>query len=95
MGYSEITRGAQGASAMQKNVVDISPRRFREYKVIRVSENGCATILLGASILPTDIMESKLNALAQQGWQVITQIVEKQRLLLFWQRESVIITLGR
>ena len=68
---------------------------FKEYKVIRVSENGCATVLLGSSILPTDILERRLNKEAQDGWQVVYMVVEHARHLLFWQRESLIVTLGR
>ena len=83
------------AKTVQQMPLDYSMRRFKEDKVIRFNESGCATILLGASIVPTDIMEAKLNELAKQGWQVICEVIEKQRFLLFWQRESVIVTLGR
>lgn len=81
--------------AAQSVLQDYSMRRFRQYKVVRFNESGCATILLGASMLPIDVMESKLNMLAKQGWQVICQVVGKQRFLLFWQRESIVVTLGR
>ena len=68
---------------------------FHEYKVIRVSENGCASILFGASVIPTDILQSRLNKEAKDGWQVVFQVIERQRFLLFWQRESLVVTLGR
>jgi hypothetical protein len=68
---------------------------FREYKVIRVSENGCASILLGASVIPADVLQSRLNKEAKDGWQVVFQVIERQRFLLFWQRESLVVTLGR
>lgn len=35
--------------------------RYTEYKVIRVSESGLATILLGASVLPMKKLEKELN----------------------------------
>ena len=89
MSYGSISRSVPMAA------LDFSMRRFKEYKVVRVNESGCATILLGASIIPTDIMEVKLNELAKQGWQVICQVIEHQRFLLFWKRESLIVTLGR
>lgn len=89
MGYGSISRTSQ------QMPLDYTMRRFGEYKVVRFNESGCATVLLGASIVPTDIMEAKLNELAKQGWQVICEVIEKQRFLLFWQRESVIVTLGR
>ena len=69
--------------------------KFKEYKVIRISENGCATILLGASILPTDLIEKRLNHEVAKGWQVVYEVIEQERLLLFWTRESLIVTLGR
>jgi hypothetical protein len=40
-------------------------------------------------------METALNKEVAEGWQVVFQIVEQKRLLLFWKREAVIITLGR
>lgn len=69
--------------------------KFKEYKVVRINENGCATVLLGASLLPTDILQNRLNEEARQGWQVVFMVVESARFLLFWTRESVIVTLGR
>ena len=68
---------------------------FTEYKVIHVVEGGCGTVLLGASGLPLQKMEADLNNYVQDGWQVVFQIVERKRFLLFWSREAVIITLGR
>lgn len=69
--------------------------KFSEYKVINVVEGGCGTILLGASGLPVQKMEAELNAHVQDGWQVVFQIIEQKRFMLFWKREAVIITLGR
>ena len=69
--------------------------KYAEYKVVRISESGCATIFLGASALPVSLMEEKLNRLAKDCWQVICQVVEQQRFLLFWTREAVVVTLGR
>ena len=40
-------------------------------------------------------METILNKEISDGWQVVFQVVEKKRFLLFWQREAIIITLGR
>lgn len=69
--------------------------RFTEYKVIRVSESGLATIVLGASALPLRKLEKELNHYAKDGWQVVFQTIEHQRFLLFWVRESMVVTLGR
>jgi hypothetical protein len=68
---------------------------FKEYKVIQVTEGGLGTIFLGASGIPVKKMEIALNQEVAEGWQVVFQVIEKKRFLLFWQRESVIITLGR
>lgn len=68
---------------------------FKEYKVIRINESGCSAILLGAASLPVETIQERLNREALDGWQVVFQVIENQRLLLFWTRESMIVTLGR
>ncbi|MGF1686580.1 DUF4177 domain-containing protein [Photobacterium japonica] len=68
---------------------------FTEYKVVHIVEGGCGTLLFGASGLPIQKMEAELNKYAQDGWQLAFQAVESKRYMLFWQREAVIITLGR
>jgi len=68
---------------------------YKEYKVLHVVEGGVGTIFLGASGIPIKKMETALNEHAAGGWQVVFQVIEKKRFLLFWQREAVIITLGR
>tara|TARA_B100001094_G_scaffold333383_1_gene411300 strand:+ start:6284 stop:6496 length:213 start_codon:yes stop_codon:yes gene_type:complete len=69
--------------------------QYKEYKVIHIVEGGLGTVFLGASGVPIEKMEAALNAYVQDGWQVVFQIIEKKRFLLFWQREAVLITLGR
>lgn len=68
---------------------------YKEYKVIHIVEGGCGTIILGSSGLPLKKMELELNSYASDGWQVVFQVLERKRFLLFWTRESVIVTLGR
>ena len=68
---------------------------YREYKVIHIVEGGLGTIFLGASGIPIKEMEIRLNREAQSGWQMVFQIVEQKRYLLFWSREAVVVTLGR
>ena len=68
---------------------------YKEYKVIMVLESGLGTIFLGAAGIPIKKMETTLNKEAAEGWQVVFQIVEQKRFLLFWKREAIIITLGR
>lgn len=69
--------------------------KFDEYKVIYVTEGGCGTIFLGSSGLPLKRLESTLNQEANDGWQLVFQVIEQKRFWLFWSREAVILTLGR
>jgi len=69
--------------------------QYKEYKVLFITEGGCGTIVLGASGLPIQKIEATLNQEAAAGWQVVFQVIEKKRYLLFWQREALIVTLGR
>lgn len=73
----------------------MSDIRYKEYKVVQISEGGCGTLLLGSSGLPLKKIEAELNSFAAEGWQVVFQVLEMKRFWLFWQRESAIITLGR
>ena len=68
---------------------------YKEYKVINIMEGGLGTVFLGASSIPIAKMEATLNKEAAEGWQVVFQVVEKKRFLLFWKREAVVVTLGR
>ena len=68
---------------------------YKQYKVISVTEGALGTIFLGASSLPLRTLEKTLNQFAKDNWQVVFQIIEKKRFLLFWSRETVIVTLGR
>lgn len=68
---------------------------YDEYKVVHITEGGCGTVLLGASGLPLKKIESTLNAEAVNGWQVVFQVIEAKRFLLFWSREAMVVTLGR
>lgn len=68
---------------------------YSEYKVIHVVEGGCGTIFLGSSGLPLEKLENTLNEEAAAGWQLVFQVIENKRFLLFWTREAIIITLGR
>lgn len=71
------------------------PERFREYKVVHITEGGCGTILLGSSGLPMKKVEAELNAYAADGWQLVFQVLEQKRFWLFWDREAMIVTLAR
>ncbi len=68
---------------------------YSQYKVLVIEEGGLSTLLLGSAKLPLAKIEKVLNECAREGWQVVFQIVEKRRFLLFWTREAMIVTLGR
>lgn len=68
---------------------------YSEYKVLEVSEGALGTLFLGASGLPLQRLEATLNEQAAEGWQLVFQVIESKRFMLFWRREVVIITLGR
>lgn len=68
---------------------------YKEYRVVYIVESGCGTLLVGSAGLPLKKMEMELNKAATEGWQVVFQVIEQKRFLLFWTREAVIVTLGR
>ena len=68
---------------------------YKQYKVLHIVEGALGTIFLGASGIPVQKMEAALNEEAAQGWQVVFQVIEQKRMLLFWKREAIIVTLGR
>jgi predicted Zn finger-like uncharacterized protein len=86
---------AQQQAPNQNVIGEMEDMRFKEYKVLEVMEGGCGTVLVGSSKIPVKKMEEALNAAAIEGWQVVFQVIEAKRFLLFWKRESIIITLGR
>ncbi len=69
--------------------------RFRHYKVVFVTEGGCGTLLLGSAGIPVKKLETTINQHAAEGWQVVFQVIENKRFLLFWTREAVIVTFGQ
>ena len=68
---------------------------YSTYKVIEVLEGGCSTLLFGGAKLPLEKIENTLNKHAAEGWNVVFQVVEQKRFLLFWKRESMVITFGK
>ena len=66
-----------------------------ESEGLHVTEGGLGTIFLGASGIPIKRLEVTLNKEAADGWTLLFQFVEQKRFMLFWKRESVIITLAR
>lgn len=69
--------------------------KYRQYKLELITEGGCGTILLGSAGLPIKKIETIINQHAAQGWQVVFQVIEQKRFLLFWTRETLVVTFGR
>jgi len=68
--------------------------RYKEYRVAYVAEQGLGR-LFGSGGVPVQKMEAALNEAVAEGWQVVFQLVERRRFLLFWRRRAVLITFGR
>lgn len=68
---------------------------MKEFKVEVIKEGALGTIFLGSSNLPIKKMEGVMNKYGEEGWDVSFQVIEKTRLLLFWSRESVVMTFSR
>ena len=68
---------------------------MKEFKVEVIKEGAWGTIFLGSSSLPVKKMEAVMNKYGEEGWDVCFQVIEKTRLLLFWSRESVVMTFSR
>ena len=68
--------------------------QYSRYKVVVIEESGLSTLLVGSAKMPLGKIEQTFNQYARQGWQVVFQVVEKRRFLLFWSREAMIVTFG-
>ncbi len=68
--------------------------RYKEYRVVYVAEKGPGGLFRSSGV-PVQKMEAALNEAVAEGWQVVFQLVERRRFLLFWSRQAVLITFGR
>ena len=68
---------------------------FSEYKVEVIEEGACGTLFLGSSRMPVKKMEVVFNKEVSDGWQIVFQVIEKRRFLLFFSKEAVVVTFGR
>ncbi len=68
---------------------------FSEYKVEVIEEGACGTLFLGSSRMPVKKMEAVFNKEVSDGWQIVFQVIEKRRFLLFFSKEAVVVTFGR
>ena len=67
----------------------------KQFKVEVVTEGLLGSLFLGASKLPIEKMEEVMNDYGRRGWDVAFMLIEKKRMLLFWDREAAIITFSR
>jgi hypothetical protein len=67
----------------------------KEYKVEIVEEGGCATFLLGSARFPKKKFEKVCNDMAADGWEVVFQVMESRRFMLFFSKEACIVTFAR
>ena len=67
----------------------------KEYKIEIVEEGGCATFLLGSARFPKKKFEKICNNMAADGWEVVFQVMESRRFLLFFNKEACIVTFAR
>lgn len=68
---------------------------WKEFKVESVKESAFWTIFLWAAKVPLKKMETIMNKYGSEWWDVVFQIMESRRLLIFWTRETIIITFSR
>ncbi|MHA7811837.1 MAG: DUF4177 domain-containing protein [Phycisphaerales bacterium] len=66
-----------------------------DYKTVRLSEGVLGAMLTGSSNLDTKKLETILNEYAMSGYRLVFQVLEQKRTLLFWKRESLILTFER
>ena len=67
----------------------------KEFKVDVVKESALSTFFFGSAKMPIKKMEEVMNLNGLQGWELVFQIVEKRRFLLFWNREATVMTFSR
>jgi len=65
------------------------------YAVRLISEGVLGTLLLGRSKIRPEKVARLLNEMGARGYRNSFQVLEKRRFLIFWQRETLIITFER
>ena len=87
--------GRKQAYAAQRQAEPKATRKRYAYQIDRISEGTFATILLGSSTINTNKMQDAINRRAAQGYRLVFQVIEKKRTLIFWKRESLILSYER
>ncbi len=68
---------------------------MKAYKVLMIKEGAMGAFFFGASGIAIRRLEKILNEEAKDGWEVVFQVIEKRRMFLFWERETLILTLSK
>lgn len=91
-GPQPVVRNQQSRPSTGKLVND---GHHYHYIVEKFSEGAIGTILLGASSFNPDKLSEIINTHASAGYRMIFQVKEHRRMLLFWKRESILMTFER
>ena len=67
----------------------------KEYKIELVQESAASILFFGSAKVPVKKTEKLLNEYGSDGWSLVFMVREHRRMLLFWSREALIITLSR
>jgi len=68
---------------------------MKEYKVFIYKESTISSILFNGGKVDEQKLETELNRLASEGWEVKTIERENRRTMLFHNREAMVIILER
>ncbi len=81
------------AKPQQKFVINHG-QRF-DYQVRSLPEGALGTILLGRSSIKPHKLNNILNEMSAKGYRNTFQVLERKRMLIFWTRESLLLTFVR
>lgn len=68
---------------------------MKQYKIELVQEGAMGTLFLGASGLPVKQLQECLNRNAEEGWEMVFQVIEKRRMAGLWTRETIVVTFAK
>lgn len=62
------------------------------YEIDRLSEGTLSTLLFGRASINTTRLQDLVNKRSALGYRMVFQVLEQRRTLLFFRRESIILT---
>lgn len=90
----ELDTSPQPQSSTKSSSVVNHGQRF-DYQVQLLSEGALGTIFLGRSSINRAKLANALNDMARRGYRNTFQVLERRRMLIFWSRESLLLTFER